>query len=331
VAYGWPAAIHPGDSATSLADPARGYAVLMYTQCPNCLTVYRIQAETLAHARGEFRCGYCGAVFDGLERLVEKLPETGFQELPEHPHSASPIVLAIPAMHPKPHPTPRFHAEPGPSPSWARQEPKLPGEWLAHHETVRAKPAPISAAKAGAQPTPLPAAVRGAAARAAARPARAPGQGAWWAASVVLALSLAAQIGWSERERLLEDDRVRPWLDRACAELGCTLPMRTALSAIRLQSREVRPHPNAPKALRISASMINDAAFVQRFPAVEVVLSDLTGRPVAMRRFLPEEYLADPGNKQRGFPPGTTTPLVFDVVDPGREAVAFEFRFLEAP
>lgn len=303
----------------------------MYTQCPDCLTVYRIQAETLAHARGEFRCGHCGAVFDGLERLVEQLPEAGFLELPGQAQSASPIVLAIPAMHPKPRQNPLFDGEHGPASHGTRREPRLPGEWLAHDEPAPARRAPGAAFDPAAPPPPVPASVRGAAHRAAAQPARAPGQGAWWTASVVLAMTLAAQVGWAERERLLEDDRVRPWLDRACAEIGCNLPMRSALAAIRLQSREVRPHPDAPKALRISASMINDAAFVQRFPVVEVVLSDLAERPIAMRRFLPEEYLADADNESRGFPPGATTPLVFDVADPGQEAVAFEFRFLEKP
>ena len=53
----------------------------MYTQCVRCLTVYRLQAESLARARGQFRCGHCGTVFDGLERLTEHLPEAPFQEL----------------------------------------------------------------------------------------------------------------------------------------------------------------------------------------------------------------------------------------------------------
>ncbi len=299
----------------------------MYTQCPACLTVYRLKAETLAHARGEFRCGHCGAVFDGLERLVEQLPESSFHDLPDQPPSTTPVVLAIPAMHPKPRQQALFEA--GAGARGERREPRLPGDWLAGGDDAEARPAPP--AFDATPPPPVPASVRGAARRAAAKPARSSGNGSWWAASVLLALTLTAQVGWAERERLLEDDRVRPLLDRACAEIGCTLPMRTALAAIRLQSREVRPHPDAPKALRISASMINDASFVQRFPVVEVVLSDLTERPIAMRRFLPGEYLADAANEERGFPPGATTPLVFDVADPGQEAVAFEFRFLEKP
>ena len=53
-------------------------------------------------------------------------------------------------------------------------------------------------------------------------------------------------------------------------------------------------------------------------------------RAIARRRFQPAEYLADASSGVRGFPPGATAPLVFEVADPGREAVAFEFRFLAA-
>jgi predicted Zn finger-like uncharacterized protein len=300
----------------------------MYTQCPSCLTVYRLKAETLAHARGEFRCGHCGEVFDGLERLAEQLPEGNFQDLPDQAQSPTPVVLSIPAMHPKPRQEALF--ESGAGTRGERLEPRLPGEWLAGGADPPPS-RPIPAFDPAAAPPPVPSSVRGAARRAAARPARRGGNAWWWSASAMLALALTAQVGFAERERLLEDDRARPLLDRACAEIGCTLPMRSALASIRLQSREVRPHPDAPKALRISASMINDATFVQRFPVVEVVLSDLTERPIAMRRFLPGEYLADASNEVRGFPPGATTPLVFDVADPGQEAVAFEFRFLEKP
>jgi len=106
--------------------------------------------------------------------------------------------------------------------------------------------------------------------------------------------------------------------------------MRVQVASIRLVSREVRPHPEAPKALMISASMVNDAGFTQRFPLVEVTLSDLGERIIAQRRFTPGEYLAEAESLQRGFPAGATAPLVFEVADPGQEAVAFEFRFLPA-
>ncbi len=293
----------------------------MYTQCHQCLTVYRLQAQQLARARGSFRCGHCGAVFDGLERLIEKLPDEQFQDLPEEEPSPTPIVLAIPAMRPAPKQPALFEAPE----AHGRREPRLPGEWLAlDREGATHAPVHFDAGR-GSRPPPR---VDGAGRRAQA--VRTGGGTRWWLGSLALALGLSGQIAYAERERLLDDARVRPWLDRICERVRCQLPLRSQIDAIRLLSREVRPHPQAPKALMISASMVNNADFTQRFPIVEVTLSDLGDRAIAKRRFLPAEYLADSSN-DHGFPPGATAPLVFEVADPGQSAVAFEFRFLPVP
>ncbi len=293
----------------------------MYTQCHQCLTVYRLHAQQLARSRGNFRCGHCGEVFDGLERLIERLPDEAFQELPDEIASATPVVLAIPAMHPTPRQPALFAIE---SPTETRREPRLPGEWIALDRADLPLVTPEFERGGQRRATVPPNRPRQA-------PVRASGNGRWWIGSALLGLALSTQIAYAERERLLEDSRLRPLLDQACARLNCTLPLRSKIDSIRLLSREVRPHPDAPKALMISASMVNEAAFTQRFPIVEVTLSDLSDRAIAQRRFLPSEYLAERGSAVRGFPAGATAPLVFEVADPGQEAVAFEFRFLAPP
>ena len=44
----------------------------MYTQCPQCETLFRIGAEQLAQARGVVRCGLCAHCFNALESLSER-------------------------------------------------------------------------------------------------------------------------------------------------------------------------------------------------------------------------------------------------------------------
>lgn len=56
----------------------------MYTQCPECLTVFSLEAATLAQARGEVVCGHCGWPFDALASLAAQLPPEPFRQLPEH-------------------------------------------------------------------------------------------------------------------------------------------------------------------------------------------------------------------------------------------------------
>ena len=44
----------------------------MYTQCPDCATVFRITAEALRAAQGDVRCGVCSTSFNALENLSER-------------------------------------------------------------------------------------------------------------------------------------------------------------------------------------------------------------------------------------------------------------------
>ena len=44
----------------------------MYTQCPDCATVFRVTAEALRAAQGDVRCGVCATSFNALENLSEQ-------------------------------------------------------------------------------------------------------------------------------------------------------------------------------------------------------------------------------------------------------------------
>jgi predicted Zn finger-like uncharacterized protein len=48
----------------------------MYTQCPECKTVFRLSEEQLAAAGGKVRCGHCLRVFTAREHKVERLPNS---------------------------------------------------------------------------------------------------------------------------------------------------------------------------------------------------------------------------------------------------------------
>jgi predicted Zn finger-like uncharacterized protein len=45
----------------------------MYSQCPQCKTVFRLEAGQLAAAQGKVRCGRCAHVFDARQSLFDRL------------------------------------------------------------------------------------------------------------------------------------------------------------------------------------------------------------------------------------------------------------------
>jgi predicted Zn finger-like uncharacterized protein len=49
----------------------------VYTQCPDCATVFRITAEVLRAAQGDVRCGVCSTTFNALENLSERAFKAG--------------------------------------------------------------------------------------------------------------------------------------------------------------------------------------------------------------------------------------------------------------
>jgi hypothetical protein len=95
-----------------------------------------------------------------------------------------------------------------------------------------------------------------------------------------------------------------------------------------LLNRDVRRHPDVSDALLINATLVNQAAFTQSWPVLSIRVSDLAGKPVAERRFLPVEYLGESLNHAGGMAPASPVQVVLEIEDPGEEAVSFQFDFL---
>ncbi|MEO8803237.1 MAG: zinc-ribbon and DUF3426 domain-containing protein [Rudaea sp.] len=267
----------------------------MYTQCPECLTIYKVAVVVLAEGHGSVRCGHCAAVFDALRTLTEHLPPEPVQHLLSHSDEGTLPQLTVPALRPQPSEQQSLLFDPDERP---------------RHASLRRAQTPAFA-------------------RTRTRHVR-PDVRNWpWALGVVvLATCLLAQVGYAKRVQLLDNASVRPWLDGICENIGCSLPLRHDPAKLELLSRDIRPHPSVPGALIVSATLRNDADFPQAFPGVEITLSDLDENRIAMRRFLPREYLPNSHSLATGLAPGATAALVFEVADPGKNAVAFEFKFL---
>jgi predicted Zn finger-like uncharacterized protein len=315
---------------------------MMYTQCPDCLTIYRLRGSELAGTHGSVYCNNCKALFDALRTLTHKLPSGAIAQLPVHQARITPPLLARPAHRSHPHQggiSPQvipLQAIPPQTILPQAISPQVIPPQVVPPQTI--PPQALSAQAISPQADPPQFTLLADTHAPPAKPsqptfaARRHGphftrNWPWVLSSALLLLTLAGEFAWNDREELLDNPGVRAWLDPVCARLGCRLPLRHDPAALELLSRDIRPHPSVPGALIISATLRNAAAFAQPFPVVEVALSDFDEKPVAMRRFQPREYLDDPRVIAAGLAPGTSTALVFEVADPGKDAVAFEFKF----
>lgn len=312
----------------------------MFTQCPRCLAIYELDPATLAQAHGMVGCGQCGATFNALATLVERLPEDCDVGLPIHPTDpAAPILMepvsqlsgltredveaadddAQPATAPAD--ADSVARSRGPGGVQRRVEPFVSATGVAQAIHAQAIENQAIDDRGDHRQRNAPSFVGP---RSATVQRRHTG---WWVLGcVVLALLLAAQLGWAERRALVANPDTRPWLARTCAWLGCRLPAVSDPSRIMLLSRDVRSYP-PDGALLISAAIRNQAPFRQPYPVIAVTLSDRNGTPIAMRRFRPSAYITDTHTRDAGLEPGATAAVRFEVKAPAHQATSFQFAF----
>ena len=260
----------------------------MYTYCPNCLAIYQISREHIQKAGGKTRCSECRQVYHANEYLFDDL-DTLHRTVADRQAASD--------------------QERGEADRYALldlPEPQASG-WDITTETDAAD---RRHAESWQQRTVSMSYI---------------GSGL---VVGLLVLLLGAQWVYFNREALAAHNAWRPSLERFCEVLMCELPMQVELAEFGIVERDVRKHPGVEEALLINVAFENRAAFNQPYPLFEVSFTDSSGTPVAMRRFTPAEYLGESVDSAAGMSPHTAAQVVLEVIDPGEQAVSFQFGFL---
>lgn len=146
---------------------------------------------------------------------------------------------------------------------------------------------------------------------------------------IVLLLISFSQLAYFRAHELIQQiPSSRPVLEAFCKTIGCNYSGPSDIKQIQLLSRDVRLHPKQKNALLISAAMINNAYFSQPYPKIHIRLSDISGNVVAERIFNSETYMGKLSNPFLLMESKTPVHINFEVVDPGKDAINFEFTFL---
>ncbi len=147
-------------------------------------------------------------------------------------------------------------------------------------------------------------------------------------AILILSAVLLGQLAFFRTSQLLDKvPALQPMVEKFCTTVPCVYSGPRDVNQIKLVSRDIRLHPKVDKALLISATFINRAAFKQPYPDITITLSDLSGAMVAQRQFKPAEYLGRLNSPFLLMSSGKPVQIALEVVDPGKDAVNFEFTF----
>jgi hypothetical protein len=145
-----------------------------------------------------------------------------------------------------------------------------------------------------------------------------------WAAGVVAALLLfGAQVVHSQREKLVREPGVGPWIARAYALFGAPLATPTDLAAFELRQWGAANDPMQPDRLMLRASIVNRAPYAQPLPLLRLALQDRFGSTLGVRDIAATDYLPGQGTP-RLLEPGQRADAEIRIVDPGKDAVGFE-------
>lgn len=330
------------------------------TRCPHCGAQFKISDDHLGQARGAVRCGSCLQIFQATDHLLGDTPPAPAEQPWQYPldqdQQATP-EQAGEALELSDSFLSLDRDGPGHDDDYARldnDQDALSGNadesWaealLADLDDEpqpleRREPPPPAPARAKAQsddpfaflnatPRPRPGYHEPSEA---AQSRRHGGLGAaliWTPLALVAALLLVGQYAYFHLDTLARSPQWRPLYAQACQAIGCQLPGRADLSALRGANLVVRTHPQYQHALMVDALLFNEGQWPQPFPALELTFDDLHGQPVASRRFQPAEYLHGDLATRRTLPVNTPAHVALEIVDPGKQAVSYRLRLLPA-
>lgn len=259
----------------------------MQTECPNCHTVFRVTETQLRMAGGMVRCGFCEHVFDAAAE----------NDAREDQERAAAFAET------------------------ADENRREPAVTLSGNEPE----ADLLAADSYDEPA-VPAAEE----------PGVYGQGrtystaatvAWSIAILALIATLAAEYIWFNQPELLQHQRYRLLTEKLCKLTDCDHLQKRDPSQIEMIGRNIYTHPNEKDALMISTTLVNQAPYAQPYPDIQIDFSNVRGRLVASRRFLPGEYLPPGSDNAKLLQAGSQFDVALEIRDPGQEAITYEFSF----
>lgn len=263
----------------------------MYTHCPHCDTFFRVTSEQLKSAQGNVRCGRCYGTFNALENLADEPPKL----------KTTPPTLAEEPQQKTPDEVPPQPALPKTTTNKKTADHSLKREHS--QQLISEIQDPFSSQGSGRRIL-------------------------WLLLTIPLFILLTSQYAYFNVKTLAQNADLRPSLILMCNLLDCEVPLQISPHMIKLVERDIRTHPSKKGILLVKAVMINDAPYPQAFPAMQLSMQNINGQIISGRRFLAEEYLSDDTiDITQGIPSKRAIKVELQLLDPGKEAVGFEFDF----
>ncbi len=144
--------------------------------------------------------------------------------------------------------------------------------------------------------------------------------------ALLLGLLLAAQLTWLNRDRWLQQPKLRALAEHWCPYLGCTLPP-VRPGALPFRVVDGRLETAGPRRYRLRLLLRNQDGDGQTLPALQVSLTDDQQKLVARRTFEAPVYAA---GRHRDFAAGETLQVELLLAVPSGRVAGYEVKLLPA-
>lgn len=126
-----------------------------------------------------------------------------------------------------------------------------------------------------------------------------------WILLITLLLAAIAQSVYFLRHQIaLYYPNIKPSLVLACEKIGCSIDLPKKIELIVIDDSDIQEDAEHAGLMRLSTTLINQAAFQQAYPNLELTLTDVDDKPKLRRIFKPQEYLPANTNIAQGLAAG---------------------------
>ena len=306
----------------------------LVTSCPQCATIFVVRPEQLAAKKGKVRCSHCQQVFNALDSLQEPVSNATAAE-PTLPFGSAAEATVAPSVKTGadeidngesfPHDAAVQETEavsevkiaPEAQTELKEDNTELPVHGLSdssiHLPTRPAIPSIDAPARTTAtksnkrtdrgQPSALAdVEIEGKLQQIRRRKVN---KVSLILLCLILILAAALQSVYFMRTTIISQWPVlKPDFIAACKFLGCTVELAANADLLTVDDSDLHEDTERPGLIRLSTTLINNAAFRQRYPLLELTLTDANETPVLRRTFKPAEYLPASSNISNGMSAG---------------------------
>ena len=129
-------------------------------------------------------------------------------------------------------------------------------------------------------------------------------------AILLLSLTLVGQLVFFFRgEIAAAAPSLRPLMGGISQVAGTTLPLPANIEKVSIEAADLQADPKRADALLLQATLRNRAGYAQRYPLLELTLTDADDQAIARRVFPPDEYLPPDIPTSQAFGEGSERPI----------------------